>query len=122
MTDLEAEKRITQLEAQIHTHHLILFGDASTSGLVTRVRDLEKDYSEDIKSLKESVDEMKDALLGDLSKGPEAEGLVSKVDIHEQKFTDLWKLGWVLIGALITLIISQVFQAIVSYQALNIIR
>lgn len=122
-------QNLTDIRAQLATHHLVLMGDQATSGLIQRVRDLEKttlqsekELSEDITAMRSAVAALTAALLGDMTKGSESQGLLSVVKTHDKMLEDMRKFAWLLIGGVITLGLTQIWQVITAYQALRLIQ
>lgn len=124
---LRLQKEMAELQATVRVCHTVLMGDANTSGIVTRVRDLEraiaesgKELQDDLRVMRQDMCEISDALLGDLVSGKT--GMLAVVEDHQKSINTISKLGWLLIGGLVSLGLAQIWQAILAYQALTLVQ
>lgn len=126
---LRMQSDLMEIKGLLQQYRVIMFGDQSTSGIITRVRDLEKgltevggDYSKGIQALQFALDKIMAALVGDVSDGVSKPGLIAIVEKDREKIADIFKFLWIVIGAATALVIAQVWQAVLAYQALSLVQ
>ena len=117
---LERLERIEQVtletKAQSKSNYTILIGSQDRVGLMQRIVTLEEgqselmtDSTEMLKVINLTLKQLHSALLGNY--GTKKPGLIAVVDRHETILSDLKKFGWIIAGALISLVILQAWNA-----------
>lgn len=111
------EQEAREQKERSERNYVLLVGDERNVGMINRIISLEEAQSELMKStdktlaiINKTLQKLHIALLGDVDK--QERGLIALVVSHETTLTGMKKLGWIIAGSLVGIVILQLWNTI----------
>ena len=111
------EQEAQEQKERSKRNYVLLVGDERNIGMINRIIAIEEAQSELMKStdktlavINETLQKLHIALLGNVEK--KERGLIALVLSHETTLMGMRKLGWIIAGTLVSIVILQLWNAI----------